>query len=120
LSAFDKIFVNPPPKKESFGSFDGGGLSSLADGSALKVDPRTKSLEPNGFESALPTLPNGELEVAGAGVPKRLVVVFCPNTLPALFELWAADANPPVEANEANPPDDAGLLDSTCDDDPKG
>ena len=56
-----------PPIKEPFDSLDGAGLSSFADGSALKVEPRTKPFVPNGAsvlapkgDSVLTWLPKGD------------------------------------------------------------
>jgi hypothetical protein len=120
-----------PPKNEFAVPLDASGSLSLADLSALNVDPRLKGLEPNrlvDLSSALCAEPPNGLPVSIAepvlvlGAPKTLVVDFgAPNILPV--EVGVADAaavKPPFEANEANPPEaGAGVLPVLAVPDPK-
>ena len=88
----------------------------------MKVDPSTNALDVKGFEFALLTVANGELaprDDAEAGLPKILEVAFWPKTLLPLLDICAADANPPVDANDAKPLD-VDLLWSACLEVPKG
>ena len=121
LAASPRAVPKPPPKNEALDSPEGSGASSLAEGSALKVEPRTKLLELNGFAdllsvlfrvvepkagSADPVL-NGEVVL---GAPKGLGAGFAPKMLPPLGAAAEAAAKPPPVANPANPSDDDAVF----------
>jgi hypothetical protein len=116
LAALSRALPKLPAKKEFLFSLDGSGSPSLADLSALNVEPRLKGLEPNrlvGLPSVLLLEPLNGLPVSIAetapvlGAPKTLGVGFdTPNMLPVEVGVLAAAAvNPPFDANVANPPE---------------
>jgi hypothetical protein len=119
-AASPRAVPKPPPKNEPLDSPEGSGASSLAEGSALKVEPRTKLLEPNGFAGLLSVLFRVELKAESAdpvlngevvlGALKGLGAGFAPKMLPPLGAAAEAAAKPPPVANPANPPDDGAVV----------
>jgi hypothetical protein len=95
--------LNAPLKKEPLGSFEGAESLSLAFGSALNVEPRTKLPEPkpsdglsSSFFIAPPKVfpnPRGELEPK---VENGAEAGLAPKTLPPEPVAAAAAAKPPV------------------------
>jgi hypothetical protein len=111
LAESPRALLNPPPKNESFGSFEASEISSFVFGSALNVEPSTKPPDPKAvllstvFVAPPKTFPL-LMEESALGDPKAFEVGFEPKILPVgLAAAPAAAAKPPFEANAANPDD---------------
>jgi hypothetical protein len=116
FAASPRALPKVPPKKELLAPLEGSRSSFSAELSALKVDPRTKLFEPNRLFVLLPVLllvlPKGELVFPpglGLGVAKLPEADLGPNILPVALGAGAAAANPPLEAKDANPPEDGAV-----------